>query len=648
MILFASLALGAGEAVARDNWGSDIFPSPFAQAIQAQRYNDAWKWASKANQPLLASYALWQDLQRPEANYDFAVYRRFLHDHKHWPNIKIIAEMAEFRLPLQYTPQEVVAYFEEFPPQAGASRLRLANARRALGNNEEADALIKEAWRKDVFNAANEKFFLDVYGKALSKEDGMARLDTRLDQNDEASAMRQAKRMGKSWVSYVQARTALAANKTKGVNLYISLPKELQQRPALLLDYLKYLRLHDRDTMARQILQQWPKKVTNPEAWWREQEIQSRRALRKGDAALAYKTARRVHPQYSNLIRAEQEFLSGWIALRFLEKPEIARAHFSQLYQIANLSISKARATYWLGRSEEALGNQALAQYYYQTASQQPTSFYGQLARQKMDMPPSFTVTALPEPGYGQKQGFAARDTVQLIQALYAMGLNDKIDPFLRQLLTEAQSGEDFWLLADTAKRLKRPSMIVAVSRLSAQRGFYLLEDGYPLIANSSSDILEPALVHALIRQESSFDETAVSKAGALGLMQLMPSTAKSVAKQQTLAFHPKWLVEKPELNIKIGSHYLKERLQQFAGNYAISLAAYNAGPARVRGWLAEWGDPRDGRIDPVDWMESIPAAETRNYVQRVLENLVVYRYRLANGNAPPPASSFAQAEPTP
>jgi soluble lytic murein transglycosylase len=330
--------------------------------------------------------------------------------------------------------------------------------------------------------------------------------------------------------------------------------------------------------------------------------------------------------------RTQAEFLAGWLALRFLDRPEDASRHFRALYENVSTPISLSRGAYWAGRAAEALRRPEEAAQWYGLAAQHVTTFYGQLAAERLSPGGLLVMPAEPEPDAETAAAFAGRELVRIARMLNRISPEgDREGPFVRRLGLDAATAEEHVLTSRLALDLARPDLAVWAGKQGVQNAV-IAAAGYPVIDMPRSGNPDPALVHALIRQESTFDRRAVSPAGARGLMQLMPGTAQEVARKLGITHSNVRLTDDPEYNVTLGSWYIQNLLERFNGSYVLAIAAYNAGPARVQGWLRQFGDPRAEGIDPVDWIELIPIYETRNYVQRVLEGMYVYRARLNGG----------------
>jgi len=382
--------------------------------------------------------------------------------------------------------------------------------------------------------------------------------------------------------------------------------------------------------------------------WWAEQRRVTRELLDKGDAQTAYDVASH-HAAQSPAQQIEAEFHSGWIALRFLNDPAKAAKHFAAVSETASTPISLARVAYWQARAAEAAGASEDAKLFYARAADHPTTYYGQLARQKLGKDVSLrSVEPLREE---ERKAFEARIPVRAVKLLQQAGETELAIGLYGDLAQTLNDPAQLDALAALATSQQNPRAVLAVGKIALQRGFPLDQHAYPLAAipdfEPVGDEVESAMVYAIARQESAFNPKAVSSAGARGLMQLMPATAKRTAQRFGVDFDLKRLVEDPSYNARIGSAHLGELMEDWKGSYILAFASYNAGGGNVRKWVQAYGDPRNPQVDTIDWVERIPFYETRNYVQRVMENLEVYRARLKEKPAPAAAAAATAADAT-
>jgi len=391
------------------------------------------------------------------------------------------------------------------------------------------------------------------------------------------------------------------------------------------------------DAGARQLLADRPAAPDRPDKWWFEQRYQIRQAITDGLPEAAYAIASK-HGQDTAGRFAEAEWLAGWLALRFLNRPAVAGKHFSAVFGRVRYPISRARAAYWAGRAAEAAGDREQAAAWFRRAARHPTAFYGQLAARILAAPLCFS-TEEPAAPAAARVRFDARPLAQAARLLGEAGDFETLSVFVAHLSRQAETPAGHLLVSRIGLAYGAPHISVEAAKRASRNGAPLVALAYPLPFGAAEiarapDPPETALALALARQESALNPRAVSRSGARGLMQVMPRTAREVSRRLGLRYSRSRLTEDPGYNIALGSAYLSELLQDYGGSHMLALAAYNAGPTRVNRWLQRYGDPRSGAVDPVDWIELVPYPETRNYIQRVLESAVVYRSRL--GEAPP------------
>ncbi|MDD3371781.1 MAG: lytic transglycosylase domain-containing protein, partial [Alphaproteobacteria bacterium] len=445
---------------------------------------------------------------------------------------------------------------------------------------------------------------------------------------DEAEARRMTPFLNPVDSAVMEARLALAAGSANAAELLERVPDDARNEPGLLFQRLRSAVKDNRDDDANEILLNAPSDLGNPEIWWDQRHIMVRRAIEKKDFALAYHLSER-HGQTTPKTLTQAEFLSGWLALRFLNKPDVALGHFQSLYNAASTPITSARGAYWIGRAYEALGQKAEAGQAYSTALTFNTTFYGQLAATRLYNDPILIIKSDPRQPNSVRKAFFARDNIRAIERLTKIREVEKARAFFRAAADTASKRSEFAMLAEVAHRVGRPDFGIMAVKMAGMKNILIQNGGFPVLTVQTPSVPERAFTHALIRQESMFNPKATSSVGARGLMQLMPRTAKDMCKKIGVRFNENRLDE-PSHNIQLGTTFAKRQIDRFDGSYILALAGYNAGPGRVRDWIEQFGDPRTEAVDPVDWIEMIPMRETRNYVQRILESLQVYRSKLA------------------
>ena len=634
-VIAAMLALGLSSAGAAETSSAAAQAVSYRQALRKAEQGDlpgARALVAGIPDRLLDKVLYWLDLTRWRGG-SFETASTFLTANPDWPGQGALRLRAEEWLALNPSHTTVLRWFETYPPTSRDGRIRLANAYRGLGREADGVGLLRRVWVEDNFSAPEDKAFLQQYGALIEPKDDLARLDRALWRNQTELARRQMARVDPGHHALAEARLLLSSAGAGAEAALARVPPALRNDPGLIYAELKYDRIKNRDDAARAILLKPPANPVRPELWWQEREIEVRRAIGDRDNATAYRLAREHHLTEGNDF-AEAEWLAGWTALR-QHDGKLALGHFRNLFLNGRTPMVLSRSAYWAGRALDSLGESAEARDWYGKAAAHLTTFYGQVAAAHLGPSSAVRLPPEPQPTPADSAAFAAREVPRVVRRLAAIGETGRIDPFVLRLVEVADKPEQMALTARLARESGRVDLALTVARRAFRDGVTLMEAGYPTVALPGAGP-EPALLHALIRQESNFAVDAVSRAGARGLMQLMPSTAKWIAGKSGMPYSEPLLTIDPKYNISVGQAYLTGVLDSFSGSYVLSLAAYNAGPGRVRQWIREFGDPRDHGADVVDWIEMIPFTETRNYVQRVLEGLQVYRLRMAAHAAVP------------
>ncbi len=630
-LFVATVAAACPSAAATTLSGSDrsLYRSAF-KAAEDDQWPAARAMAARAQDPLLAKVLLWLDLMRAESGHPFSDYAGFMAQNPDWPSLAALQAQAELAMPPDLPSPDVLAWFRDREPMTFAGAMQLARALRSGGEKAKATEALRRGWVELDATEDEEKEFLGRHGKALKAEDHIARLDRLLWDDKQDSARRAMRRVDAAHAALAEARLGLRNGKRGADGLVARVPKKLQRDAGLIYERARWRRRSELYESIPGLFAQPLTAVARPDILWREIEDAARRALLRNDAKVAYRLAVQ-HGTKDGTPFAEGEWLAGWIALRFLDDPKAAYAHFKRLYDGVGSPISKARAAYWAGRAAEALKISAEAQRWYADAARRSTTYYGQLAAQRAGHRGPLALPAMPEPTTQQRADYFKRELAQVVQQLHEIEQTDRAKTFLLRLVDLAASPTEHRLAADLAAALGRNDLMVAAAKASRLDGVEMVGALFPMASLPAGEMPEKALILAVIRQESAFQQDAVSSAGALGLMQLMPATAKSVAKKAGLPYAKGRLTSDPEYNISLGRAYLGEMIGKFGGSYVLAIASYNAGPRRITEWLAQNRDPRRKDVDTIDWIESIPFSETRNYVQRVIENVQVYR-RLLGG----------------
>jgi soluble lytic murein transglycosylase len=627
----AAFVIGQNQAIADSSGLSSrdltIYKQAFAQ-VKKDRWKEARRLAETAKDPLPAKVIQWLDLTRPGPGRDFKEMSDFLRANPDWPLRYTLTQQAERAMPEYLKPQDVLKWFGEREPSTAEGAVKLAGALIATRQEKRAEQIIQSAWIELDFAKDDEQVFLQRFGHLLHSAQHWARLDRLLWDGARDQAQRMLPKVDAGQQALAKARIKLADQSKDAEASVAAVPQELRKDPGLIFERARLLRRKERFNEAAALLDPPPQGALRPELMWAELKKACRGSLDEGNVSAAYRLAA-AHGTANGETFAEGEFLAGWIALRFLEDAPTAMKHFTALYAGTTSIISQSRGAYWAGRAAEQMGDVAKAQDWYKAAAKGMTSFYGQLAAEHLNDGRQLRLSGTAKPTAKEKALFDKRELVRVVRMLTALGEGDRTRLFLSKLMEQSSRPAEYQLIAALGVEINRKDFAVAVAKEARTRGTEMIDYLYPVIKLPGGKEPEPALVLGIIRQESAFEVGAMSDAGARGLMQLLPGTAKGVAKQAGIKYAAKRLSTDPSYNITLGRAYLDELLSRFGGSYVLTAAAYNAGPNRVRDWISTYGDPRQRSIDVIDWIESIPFDETRNYVMRIIENTQVYRARL-------------------
>ncbi|MEM9751444.1 MAG: lytic transglycosylase domain-containing protein, partial [Pseudomonadota bacterium] len=609
------------------------------RALIERKFTVARSIARAIDDPVGHSLGQWMVLSARGADPTLQEADAFLALRPDWPLAKLIQRRAERAAPRDLPGGAWLAFFAAREPLTGEGKWGLAKAHMAEGRGAEAAEWLRDGWINHDYKLLDEQRILAQMGALLRPQDHAARIDRLLWNNQRTATRRILDRAPARTQRAAQTRMALLARAQSAPALYNALPEDLKQDGALQYEFIRYLRRKGDRPASRALLRAAPLEhaaLGRPDKWWSERRYQAREALKDGYLEDAYAFSA-GHGFAEGSSFADGEWFAGWVALRFLNQPGRATAHFEAMTKAVSYPISRARAHYWLARAADAAGwPEALIQY--RIAAGFPTTYYGQLAAEalKADVaPPRPSLQLAPTPSAEAEAAFAGRDWVKALHVAGELGDENTYRTFTRYFDDQLQTAEEFNLLAVMGAQYGVMDATVRAGKTAAFRGHTLPGAAYP-IAHVPADAppsVEPALILGLSRQESEFNARAVSRAGARGLMQLMPETARLTARKAGLPYRTAWLLNDPVYNLEVGAAHLGDLMERFGGSYIMTAAAYNAGASRVDRWVRDYGDPRSNGVDPVDWVELVPFTETRNYIQRVLENTQVYRARLGNGS---------------
>jgi soluble lytic murein transglycosylase len=624
------------------------------QAIELVRQGkpgEATALAASAGNPLAPKIVEWALLRRSDTEAGLERYAAFINANPDWPSIPLIRRRAAEKLWQTRPDAATVRRFVGDDPASTTGRFALARVEMAEGNRIAAESKVRAAWRSAPLSAEMEAAVLAAFPGMLTRADHVARMDRRIGAKDFGAAMRAAKRIGDDQVAIVKACSAVETKSTKGGALLDDVGGDARGDLGYALCRLHWLlrndspgsNVHGRIVTPKGDIAAAVKLALagsredilaqDTDEWWRERRLLARKLIDLGDAATAYRIVHEAAPPANPYYRADFHFMAGWIALRFLADPATALEHFADVDQGSTDPVVRARASYWRGRAAEAAGRSEEMRAQYEDAARFPTAYYGQLARARLGLGEIAPLRPPPEPVLGE-----ATERVRAADMLYAIGENDLLRSFMTDL---AQESNDAALLAAlgqlTAQHDDAQSMLLigktALARDLALDRYAFPDIGVPSYSSVGSK-LDRCIVYSIVRTESAFDQHDKSPAKAVGLMQVTPEAGRDTAKRFGISYDWNRLVSDPAYNTQMGAAEVAALLGEYRGSYIMAFAGYNAGRGRVQQWVAQHGDPRNPKVDAVDWVERIPFSETRNYVQRVMENLQVYRARFGASTA--------------
>jgi soluble lytic murein transglycosylase len=582
----------------------------------------------------------WRRLLDKNSGASFAEIDAFLKSNPDWPLRDTLFARAEAALGPDVSSAGVVAWFANRPPVTSLGRIKLGEAMLATGGSEEGRAFIRQGWREGDFEPPQELAIVQKDGSLLTPDDDRRRLDNLLWKDEVTDAKRELARVDEATARLGEARITLRTDPNRARNLIANLPASSASDPGLLFDRARAAR-HAGDNVGAETLvlriSSHDLARDHPSKWWTEFNVDARQALQDRDYRTAYNIATETGlvggQEYS-----EAQFLAGWIALRFLKDPQAALSHFQRLDANVSRPISKARAAYWEGRCYEAMADLPNAWRSYSLASKSQETFYGQIALARIDGTPTLHIPDAPvEPS--SKDAFEKEVLTHPMEVLADLGEENLLRSFAMRDLEIYSSAPHARLLMQELTEWGFREIALRIAKSKSYDGVLIINYTHPIISVppyvGTPPGPEQALVLGLIRQETEFDSDSVSGPGARGIMQMMPEAARLAAAQSGLPYRPNDLLGDPIYNMQLGMTELEGDIRQWGGSYILATASYNAGVHNAEKWVTAFGDPRSPNVDPIDWIESIPFSETRNYVQRVLENTQIYRNRLAGQDTP-------------
>jgi soluble lytic murein transglycosylase len=606
--------------------------------VQQHKFSEATALTASINDPAAQKLVEWAYLRDSESPAGFDRYNAFLQANPEWSSM-LLRRRAEARLWQEGRGAATVRRFVGEQPASVPGRVAVARVLLAEGDRARASRQVRAVWQSSELSAELEAAIVNAFPGELTTDDDVARMDRRIGAKDFGAAMRAAKRLGSAQIAIVKACEAAEANSSKSATLLAAVPNEARAELGYALCRLHLLLAHDDLTAAVKLVAESSGddlRRQDTDEWWRERRILARRLLDLGDAKTAYRVVQEAAAPANPYYRAEFHFMAGWIALRFLSDPITALQHFAKIDEGSSDPIVLARAAYWRGRAFEAAGQFDEMRTQYERAARYPTAYYGQLARARIGMseialrPPQLTMES------------PSSDLLRAADMLYAMGELDLVLTFVSDLAEISSDVATLSALGELTARHNDAQAMLVLGKTALARGLAVERYAFPEIGVPTYSPIAPpidqCMVYSIVRTESAFDQRDISPANAVGLMQVTPEAGRDTAQRFGVTYDWERLVSDPVYNTQMGAAEISALFKEYTGSYIMTFAGYNAGRGRVREWVAKHGDPRDPKIDAVDWVERIPLAETRNYVQRVMENLQVYAARLG--------ASVATAEP--
>jgi soluble lytic murein transglycosylase len=582
----------------------------------------------------------WFILRHSETTANFSRYAAFIAANPEWPSAALLRRRAEARLWQERSDAARVRGFTGDQPVSARGKLALARIMLGEGDRDGAGRLVRDAWRSEELSERVEAEALDMFRDLLTNEDHRARMDRRIGAKDSAGATRAAKLLGSEALAIVKACAAVTGKANKAPDMLGAVATEARQDLGYTLCRIQWMLAQNKiDDAARVMLAAAPETMAQQDTdqWWRERRSLARKLMDQGKFLAAYQVIRPAAAPANEYYRADVHFMCGWIALRYLDEPASAREHFAHIDDGAANPIVLARANYWRGRAAEALGDKDAMKAGYEAAARYPTAYYGQLARARLGR--DGIELRAPSPTLASADGAAPVDErVRAAEMLYEIGERDVVLYFVADLGEQSADVAVLEALGKLTGRRNDARAMLQVGKPALGRGLALDHYAFPIIGipqhTQIAPEIERSVIYSVARTESAFDQRDRSSANAVGLMQVTPEAGRDTAKRFKVGYDWDRMVSDPVYNTQMGAGELSALLSEYKGNHIMTFAGYNAGRGRVRDWLKAFGDPRDPKVDPVDWVERIPLSETRNYVQRVMENLLVYRVRFEDGTA--------------
>ncbi|MGY3137545.1 soluble lytic murein transglycosylase [Bradyrhizobium sp. USDA 4501] len=602
-------------------------------AARRGKTSDATDIQARITDPVGRKLVEWYLLRHSESSAPFSRYAAFVTANPDWPSVTLLRKRAEARIWQERSDPATVHGFTLDQPISAKGKFALARTLLAEGDRDGATRLVRDAWRSEELSDRSESDAYDAFKDLLTRDDHRARMDKLIGAKDLAGARRAAQRLGSDDLAIVKACSAVRGQSSKAEDTLNDVPADARRDLGYTLCRIQWLLAKNKvDEAARVTIAAEPETMAQQDTdqWWRERRILSRKLLDQGEYQAAYDVIRPAAAPDNPYYRSDMHFMRGWIALRYLNDAKTAAAHFAHIDEGQTNPTVLARAAYWRGRAAEALGNSAAMRADYQAAARYPTAYYGQLALAKLGRDGGVELRA-PSPA-ASAGSMATDERVRAADMLYAIGEPDVVLYFAADLAEESTDVGMLEALGELTGRRNDARAMLQIGKIALARGFAFDHYAFPVIGIPKHTPIAPdigrSMTYSIARTESAFDQRDKSAANAVGLMQVTPEAGRDTAKRFGVSYDWSRMVSDPVYNTQMGAAELSALLSEYRNCHIMTFAGYNAGRGRVRDWVKAYGDPRDPKVDPVDWVERIPISETRNYVQRVMENFAVYQAR--------------------
>ena len=598
-------------------------------SIKKQKWSNAKKIANKDK--ALEKLVDWYFLNQNKSPKFFQNTNNFIKENPNWPKITFLRKKNELFVGSNWNNSRIINLFDATPPLTTKGAVNYVDALRKKNGINSVIKLANDTWINKNFTKHQSKDFYKKYKKILTPDAHLKRIErlTWLGRSYEARRMLPV--INKNYRNLYNAKIILRRRGGSPDSAVASVPKNLKKNEGLIYERLRWRRKTRLYDTAFELIDPLPNKLEYEKKWWYEVSFLIRKFIERKKYQKAYKLAKDFSDKSKEKL-SESEWLAGWIAYNFLNlNSEIYINHFLNSYENTNHRGEKAKSAYWIGKSYKKINNKEQSKIWYQTSSKENTEFYGQLS---FDQIKTSNITLIEnEELYGKN--LIIKEDLELMKTslfkatemVLLYGNRKAGKNFISALLKICKKPGEFQLVARLAENYNRPDLAIKASNKAFKKNINLYHYGYPTVTFKTTSGIEKELVYAVIRQESVFNEKAHSKAGARGLMQLMPLTAKKMSKKVNLKYSKSRLKTDPQYNVILGSYYLKSLIEEY-DSYLLALVGYNAGPRRIPRWIKKFGDPRKSNVDPISWIEQIPIKETRLYTKKVLSNLQVYRQK--------------------